>query len=126
MKRLVLIGFAYTRGNSPRTSFAMPLSGRLGGAIAVQDQLRSELGIGISLPNLRLRHSLSANGNRGVPIDARPVRRKRPRCRRAAHKRDELAPFQLIELHPLSQTTPTAWRRSCASTSSGIGSPRLD
>jgi hypothetical protein len=29
------------------------------------------------------------------------VYRNRPRCRRAAKQRDELAPFQLIELHPM-------------------------
>jgi hypothetical protein len=29
------------------------------------------------------------------------ARRERPRRRRAANQRDELAPFQLIELHPM-------------------------
>jgi hypothetical protein len=33
-------------------------------------------------------------------------RRARPHRRRAAEQRDELAPFQLIELHPLAQPTP--------------------
>jgi hypothetical protein len=33
-----------------------------------------------------------------------PARRERPRRRRPAEKRDELAPFQLIELHAVATT----------------------
>jgi hypothetical protein len=35
-----------------------------------------------------------------LPRLLRP-RRERPRCRRAAKQRDELAPFQLTEMHPI-------------------------
>ncbi len=39
-------------------------------------------------------------------------RRERPRCRRAAEQRDELAPFQLIELHSRASTVSGTVRPS--------------
>jgi hypothetical protein len=41
-------------------------------------------------------------------LDSLRTRRERPRDRRAAEQRDELAPFQLIELHPLPLASVTA------------------
>jgi hypothetical protein len=44
---------------------------------------------------------VSQEANAGDLADLLRARRERPRSRCAAEKRDELAPFQLIELHSI-------------------------
>jgi hypothetical protein len=46
---------------------------------------------------------INLNADAPNPLALLRPRRERPRSRRAAEERDELAPFQLIEMHQMPQ-----------------------